>query len=206
MSGRIHLWSCLVMHFVENVFTDSVPLLLFGLSIFSFSFSLGRLVCLQEFIHFYQVIHFIGVRLFVVVFYDLFLIFVSVVASLSFDFFYLCLVFFFFFLMSLAISSVQSLSRVRCFITPWIAACLASLSITNSRSYRFIKFTYFSKKQILVSVIFSICFFKVFISFIPALIFIVSFLLLTLDFVWFVFSSSFMYKVGLFIWSFFFLW
>ena len=97
MSGRIHLWSCLVMHFVENVFTDSVPLLLFGLSIFSFSFSLGRLVCLQEFIHFYQVIHFIGVRLFVVVFYDLFLIFVSVVASLSFDFFYLCLVFFFFF-------------------------------------------------------------------------------------------------------------
>ena len=31
-------------------------------------------------------------------------------------------------------SSVQSLSRVRLFATPWIAACLASLSITNSRS------------------------------------------------------------------------
>ena len=32
-------------------------------------------------------------------------------------------------------SSVQSLSRVRLFATPWIAACQASLSITNSRSW-----------------------------------------------------------------------
>ena len=31
-------------------------------------------------------------------------------------------------------SSVQSLSRVRLFVTPWINACQASLSITNSRS------------------------------------------------------------------------
>ena len=31
-------------------------------------------------------------------------------------------------------SSVQSLSRVRFFETPWIAACQASLSITNSQS------------------------------------------------------------------------
>ena len=31
-------------------------------------------------------------------------------------------------------SSVQSLSRVRLFETPWIATCQASLSITNSRS------------------------------------------------------------------------
>ena len=31
-------------------------------------------------------------------------------------------------------SSVHSLSRVRLFATPWIAACQASLSITNSRS------------------------------------------------------------------------
>ena len=30
-------------------------------------------------------------------------------------------------------SSVQSLSRVRLFVTPWIAACQASLSITNPR-------------------------------------------------------------------------
>ena len=30
-------------------------------------------------------------------------------------------------------SSVQSLSRVRLFATPWVAACQASLSITNSR-------------------------------------------------------------------------
>ena len=31
-------------------------------------------------------------------------------------------------------SSVQSLSLVRLFVTPWFAACQASLSITNSRS------------------------------------------------------------------------
>ena len=31
-------------------------------------------------------------------------------------------------------SSVRSLSRIRLFATPWIAACQASLSITNSRS------------------------------------------------------------------------
>ena len=31
-------------------------------------------------------------------------------------------------------SSLQSLSRVRLFATPWTAACQASLSITNSRS------------------------------------------------------------------------
>ena len=33
-----------------------------------------------------------------------------------------------------AISSVQSLSLVRLFVTPWTAACQASLSITNSQS------------------------------------------------------------------------
>ena len=32
------------------------------------------------------------------------------------------------------ISSVQSLSRVQLFATPWIAVCKASLSITNSQS------------------------------------------------------------------------
>ena len=32
------------------------------------------------------------------------------------------------------ISSVQSLSRVRLFVTPWIAARQASLSITNFKS------------------------------------------------------------------------
>ena len=32
-------------------------------------------------------------------------------------------------------SSVQLLSRVRLFATPWIAACQASLSITNSQSF-----------------------------------------------------------------------
>ena len=34
---------------------------------------------------------------------------------------------------SSSISSVQALSRVQLFMTPWIAACQASLSITNSR-------------------------------------------------------------------------
>ena len=32
------------------------------------------------------------------------------------------------------VSSVQSLSHVRLFVTPWTAACQASLSITNSQS------------------------------------------------------------------------
>ena len=35
---------------------------------------------------------------------------------------------------SKSFSSVQSLSHVQIFATPWIAACQASLSITNSRS------------------------------------------------------------------------
>ena len=37
-------------------------------------------------------------------------------------------------ILELSISSVQSLSRIRLFATPWIAACQAFLSITNSRS------------------------------------------------------------------------
>ena len=36
--------------------------------------------------------------------------------------------------LSVQLSSVQSLSRVRLFVTPWIAASQASLSITNSKS------------------------------------------------------------------------
>ena len=40
-----------------------------------------------------------------------------------------------FFSMYAQISSVQSLSRGRLFMTPWTAACQASLSITNSRSF-----------------------------------------------------------------------
>ena len=39
-----------------------------------------------------------------------------------------------FFIVCQIFSSVQSLSHVRFFATPWIAACQASLSITNSRS------------------------------------------------------------------------
>ena len=36
--------------------------------------------------------------------------------------------------LNIVFSSVQSLSRVRLFVTPWISACQASLSITNSCS------------------------------------------------------------------------
>ena len=36
--------------------------------------------------------------------------------------------------LSAMFSSVQSLSQVRLFVTPWTVACQASLSITNSRS------------------------------------------------------------------------
>ena len=35
----------------------------------------------------------------------------------------------------ICISSVQSLSRVQLFVTPWTAACQASLSISNSQSF-----------------------------------------------------------------------
>ena len=38
------------------------------------------------------------------------------------------------YIVSTIFSSVQLLSRVWLFATPWIAACQASLSITNSRS------------------------------------------------------------------------
>ena len=38
------------------------------------------------------------------------------------------------FCMSWLLCSIQSLSRVRLFVTPWIAACQASLCITNSQS------------------------------------------------------------------------
>ena len=38
------------------------------------------------------------------------------------------------FRINIYISSVQSLSHVRLFVTPWNAACQASLSITNSQS------------------------------------------------------------------------
>ena len=39
-----------------------------------------------------------------------------------------------YFIFKVSFSSVQSLSRVRLFVTPWIAARQASLSITNSQS------------------------------------------------------------------------
>ena len=41
----------------------------------------------------------------------------------------------------LSFSSVQSLSRVQLFVTPWTAACQASLSITNSQSLPKLMFT-----------------------------------------------------------------
>ena len=49
---------------------------------------------------------------------------------------FLCLFFLVFYFLKnyWSISSVQSLSRVQLFATPWISACQASLSITNSQS------------------------------------------------------------------------
>ena len=35
----------------------------------------------------------------------------------------------------LFVAVVQSLSRVRLFVTPWTTACQASLSITNSQNF-----------------------------------------------------------------------
>ena len=64
----------------------------------------------------------------------------SEIAALLFLFKRKDLLFFFFlpccihFYLSVQFSSVQSLNRVWLFVTPWIAACQASLSITNSRS------------------------------------------------------------------------
>ena len=59
----------------------------------------------------------------------------------------------------------------------------------------------FSKNQLLVSLIFSIVFF-VSISILSVLIFMISFLLLTLGFVYSAFSSCFQCKVRSFIWDF----
>ena len=60
----------------------------------------------------------------------------NILVVFSFDLFFtfpfICVAFWS--LLSLCISSVQSLSRVRLFATPWIAARQASLSITNFRS------------------------------------------------------------------------
>ena len=42
----------------------------------------------------------------------------------------------FFFLFNLPCQSVQSLSDVLLFVTPWTTACQASLSITNSQSLK----------------------------------------------------------------------
>ena len=60
----------------------------------------------------------------------------NILVVFSFDLFFtfpfICVAFWS--LLSLCISSVQSLSRVRLFATPWITAHQASLSITNSWS------------------------------------------------------------------------
>ena len=55
----------------------------------------------------------------------------SAIAALSFLILVICV---FPVYLILSLSSVQSLSHVRLFGTPWTAACQASLSITNSQS------------------------------------------------------------------------
>ena len=78
----------------------------------------------------------------------------------------------------------------------WVFSLFFLMSLANGLSILFI----FSKNQFLVLLIFAIVFF-VSISFIPALIFMMSFLLLTLGFVCSSFSSYFRCKVRLFIWD-----
>ena len=71
------------------------------------------------------------------------------------------------------------------------------ISLVKGLSILFI----FSRNQLLVSLIFCIVFYNT-ISFISTLTFIISFLLLTLGFICYSFSSSFKCKVRLFIWDF----
>ena len=79
----------------------------------------------------------------------------------------------------------------------WVLSLFFLMSLANGLPILFI----FSKNQILVLLIFATAFF-VSISFISALIFMISFLLLTLGFVCPSFSSSFRCNVRLFIWDF----
>ena len=79
----------------------------------------------------------------------------------------------------------------------WVLSFFFLMSLANGLSILFI----FSKDQLLVLLIFALVFF-VTISFISPLIFMTSFLLLTLGFVCSSFSSSFRCKVRLFIWDF----
>ena len=78
----------------------------------------------------------------------------------------------------------------------WVLSFFFLMSLANGLSILFI----FSKNQLLVLLIFAIIFFLS-ISFISSLIFMISFLLLTLGFVCSSFSSSFRCKVRLFIWD-----
>ena len=63
-----------------------------------------------------------------------FILFLPPMIHLSLLFLFVFPILFLFFFLMLQFSSVQSLSRVRLFATPWIAARQASLSITHTRS------------------------------------------------------------------------
>ena len=109
------------------------------------------------------------------------------------------------------IGRVACSSLLRCFVflwsvvTPfsflilliWVHSFFFLMSLAKGLSILFM----FSKNQLLVLLIFPIVFF-VSISFISAVIFTISFLLLILGFVYSSFSSSFRCKVSLFIWDF----
>ena len=55
----------------------------------------------------------------------LFMLYLSTHSSMDLDYFHI---------LAVVSTSVQSLSHVQIFVTPWTAACQASLSITNSRN------------------------------------------------------------------------
>ena len=69
-----------------------------------------------------------------VIFYTFFVYPLTVCCNYSWFYYFCLLVFILTYLSGRCIRSDQSLSRVGLFVTPWIAACQASLSITNSQS------------------------------------------------------------------------
>ena len=114
-------------HSVGYVFVLLVPLLCKGF----FKFNLVLYICLCLYIHYYRrqikgkkkiLLQFLSKSVLLIGSYHTFssLIHLSV---------FLCMV-----LESVQFSSVHLLSSVQLFVTPWTAACQASLTITNSQS------------------------------------------------------------------------
>ena len=125
-----------------------------------------NVILFKEFVHFFQVVHFTGIQLLIVVSYDLL---------------YFC------------VAGCESSIFISNFID-LIFSLFSLMSQANSLSILFI----FSKRQLLVLLIFAIVSFVSF-SLISALIFMISFLLLTLPPFYSSFSNCFRCKFRFFI-------